>query len=183
MYCLLYKKLCIAPCLNRRSPCYTMKHMKLRRNEKSNKGFTLIEVLLVIGILAILAGIVIVAINPARQIGLARNAQRSSDVNTILNAIHQYAVDNNGFIPSTIPVNANCEGEETFRICQTGGTCTGLVDLSVLTTNETYLVSMPLNPGLSGTEHTGYNTVQSINGRVTVCAPDAYNDVVISVTR
>ncbi len=71
----------------------------------SKKGFTLIELLLVIGIIAILAAIVIVAINPTRQLGQARNAQRNSDVNTLLNAIWQYAIDNSGNMP--------CEDDDT----------------------------------------------------------------------
>ncbi len=58
------------------------------------KGFTLIELLLVIGIIAILAAIVIVAINPTRQLGQARDTQRANSVRTILNAATQYYVDN-----------------------------------------------------------------------------------------
>ena len=73
--------------------------MKLR---SSREGFTLIELLLVIGIIAILASIVIVAINPTKQMGDARNAQRRSDVNTILNAVYQYAIDNNGTMPGCL---------------------------------------------------------------------------------
>lgn len=56
---------------------------------RPGRGFTLIELLLVIGIVAILASIVIVAINPTRQLAQARNAQRHSDVRTILDAVRQ----------------------------------------------------------------------------------------------
>ena len=148
------------------------------------KGFTLMEVLLVVAIIVILAGIVIVAINPARQMGQANNAKRWAHTNTILNAVHQYAVDNNGLIPDTIPSASNCEGEELFEICPTGAaSCTNRVDLSVLTDDGVYLVSLPLNPGLSNVTEIGYNVIQDVNGRVTVCAPSAYDDEFIEVTR
>lgn len=144
-----------------------------------NKGFTLIEILIVIGIIAILAAVAIVAINPARQFAQANNAQRWSNVNTILNAVYQYAIDNNGTLPSTITGSAT-------EICETGGSCGSLIDLSVLTTNELYLAALPSDPqcpGVCATDGVGYMIATTTNGRVVVSAPDAQLGVSISATR
>jgi len=146
-------------------------------------GFTLLEVLLVIALLGILAGIVIVALNPATQLAKANNAQRSSDANTILNAVWQYSLGNQGSLPSSVLASADCLGTAAAEICKTGGDCTGLTDLSVLTTNEQYIVSMPFDPTGSSADGAGYEIKKSANGRVTVVAPDAELSDTISVTR
>lgn len=140
------------------------------------KGFTLLEILLVIAAIAILAGIVIIAINPSKQLGDTKNAQRRVDVNTILTAVYQYAVDTNGSLPASITTT------ET-EICKTGGTCTGLIDLSVLTTNEKYFSTIPTDPTGSSANGTGYHIKKSANGRVIINAPSAENGATITVTR
>ncbi len=145
-------------------------------HKKKQQGFTLLEVLLVVAIIAILAGIVILAINPSKQLSDTRNANRRADVTTILNAVYQYAIDTNGTIPSTITTSST-------DICATGGNCSGLVDLSVLTNSEKYLVSLPKDPLTGDTNNTHYRIVKTINNRVTVSAPNAELGATISVTR
>ncbi|MFA6520904.1 MAG: type II secretion system protein [Candidatus Gracilibacteria bacterium] len=145
----------------------------------SKKGFTLIEVLLVVAIIAILAGIVILAINPSKQLADTRNDQRRSDVRTILDAAYQYSIDNNGTMPVTI-------GLSPTEICRSNVTCTGgLVDLAVLTTNEKYLVSMPIDPIRinSGDNATGYTIFKTANNRLTVTSYYAESGASITVTR
>ena len=59
-------------------------------------GFTLIELIIVIAIIALLAAATFVAVNPAKRIGDANNAQRWSDVTAVADAWMKYVVDNNG---------------------------------------------------------------------------------------
>lgn len=67
--------------------------------KRHQKGFTLIELLIVIAIIGILAAVVIIAVNPGRQLAQANDARRSSEVNALLNAIGQYGADSAGRTP------------------------------------------------------------------------------------
>ena len=152
------------------------------------RGFTLIELLLVIGIIAILASIVIVAINPTRQLALARNTQRRSDVNTILNAVYQFAIDNNGNMPGPTGSTNEIPVGTPLQICQvttdpaTCNTTWGAVSLRMLT--GAYLVSIPKDPQVAvGTGTTRYNIKRDTNNRITVGSPGAELGVTIDVTR
>lgn len=140
-------------------------------------GFTLIEILVVIGIIAILAAVVIVALNPARQFAQARNTQRWANVNTILNAVGQRMADSRG-------------------LWVTGGTCTATLPATatpigsdVGNTNlepcivPTYVASMVTDPSTGTAANTGYTVVQNANGRITIAAPSQELGEVISVTR
>jgi hypothetical protein len=122
---------------------------------------------------------VIIAVNPSKQLADSRNSQRSADITTVMNGVYQYAVDNNT-IPSSITTTST-------EICATGASsCTGLIDLSVLTTSAKFLVSLPKDPQCTTTcaaNGIGYKISKDSNNRVTVTAPAAENGKTISVTR
>lgn len=63
------------------------------------KGFTIVELLIVIVVIGILAAITIVSYNGIQQ--RARDTQRKSDVATITKAIELYYIDNGQFPPSS----------------------------------------------------------------------------------
>lgn len=148
---------------------------------QKNKGFTLIEILLVIAIMAILAAIVIIAINPAKQLGEAQNAQRRSDVRAILDATVQYSLDNSGSLPSGIAVGTTCI-DDGIDICKVDTICGG-TSLDVLVSGRTYLTDLPIDPTASGATYTGYAIMQNSAGRVSVCAQTTYDNADISVTK
>ena len=145
---------------------------------KKMKGFTLLEILLAVAALVILASIVIIAINPTKQLADTRNSQRFVDVNTIINAVYQYQIDNDGAL-------VNEDIDDTLQeICVLGvdeetNPCVSLDDLV-----PTYLVDIPRDPRTGSATLTGYeiSTTTTAN-RIRVVAPDAEEGKTIEVVR
>ena len=65
-------------------------YMNIKFAPKKFKGFTLIELLIVIAILGILAAAVLVAINPTKRTGQARDAGRKNDIASIVTEVQAY---------------------------------------------------------------------------------------------
>jgi len=153
---------------------------------KRESGFTLIELLVVIGILAVLLAIVLIAINPARQFAQANNTQRRSDVSAILNAIHQYAADNRGNLPTGMPADG-----ASLDVSSATGSGVGAAFCNALV--PTYIAELPRDPSTGTyTDCTTFDTQYVVTvstasagstPRLTVSAPDRELGVTISVTR
>jgi type IV pilus assembly protein PilA len=149
---------------------------------KSRSGFTLIELLVVIGIISLLATIVIVALNPAVRFAEARNARRWGDVNSILTAVHEYIVDNDGTIPTGITTSL-----QQLGTCVSGGAtaCTGAAAACVdLSTNlAPYLKTIPIDPSAGSASTTKFSVIKDANNIITVNACAAEQSETIQVSR
>ena len=139
---------------------------------KNQKAFTLIELLVVIAIIAILSAVVFVALDPVKRFADARNSRRFSDVNSILTAVHEYIVDNDGALPTGM--TASMSATEL-------GSCSGCADLS--SPLSTYLKSIPEDPQNGTAANTGYTVTVDANNIVTISATGAENSVDVSVSR
>ena len=153
----------------------------------NRRGFTLLEILLVIGIIAILAGIVIIAINPSKQLAAVRDAERKTDLKTISNAMIQFYIDK-GFYPGSGTLSTTSLKE----ICNTGSVsatttavngndCGSLTNLSELV--PVYITAIPVDPSATSTVviiptayaasvGTGYKVARSVaTNQVSLQAP------------
>jgi len=145
------------------------------------KGFTLIEILVVVALIAILAAITIIAINPAKNFADARDASRRSDVTTILNAVSQYIVDGGTFAADgDTDVIPDCSSS-TIEI----GEGAGVYDLDeggrIV---PTYLVAIPMDPSTGSATATSYTICQQgASGRYQVAAVADDGSTAISVQR
>lgn len=139
-------------------------------------GFTLVELLLVIGIIAVLAGVVFVALDPAKRFQDARDARRLTDIENILSAVHQYVIDNQGSLPTGLDsVNTAFQLGTASNGCQIGGSCAVLQDscLDLSDDLNRYLKIFPSDPAGGSSEWTHYAIELDSNNLVTVTACDA----------
>lgn len=154
---------------------------------KIKKGFTLIEILLVVAILSILLVVVFAALNPAQRLSDTRDARRWNDVNNILAAIHTCVVDDG---TSDALLNCGVTDDGTSReivngaiagcdaVCVVGGG--DCEDMSALT--PTYLATLPQDPTTPAVNHTSYSVVSN-TGVVTVSACGGEGAATIQVSR
>lgn len=158
--------------------------IKNQKNVCEENGFTLIEILVVIGLIALLAAIVIVAINPAKQFAQGRNVERQSNIETILNAIGQRVADNKGTFAGSYQIggitytcsdiSATTTLDVAIKFSDKGTNTAG--DLGCLV--PTYISAALKDPQTTSdvTVDSGYKLKTDGMGRITICAPKAADE-------
>lgn len=159
----------------------------LKTNNKNlKKGFTLIEVLLVIVLVGILLAIGLTSINIEARFVENRNDTRKNHIKTIEGAISQYRLQEGSYPDGLLP-------DRTYReICDTvtrsitdrlpdDSYCNGKLDLRVLVPK--YLQSIPKDPNDTDTTGgAGYSVaVDEATNTVSVRALQAEGGVIIAV--
>jgi uncharacterized protein (TIGR02145 family)/prepilin-type N-terminal cleavage/methylation domain-containing protein len=130
------------------------------RYKKKQSAFTLIELLIVIGIIAILAVAVIITTTPGKRLAEARDATRTKHLHALESALYVYNIDEGEFPESPTTLTEICNTNlETPN-------CSGLIDLSSMN------ITIPVDPqGYYGNSNgTGYEMVVKGNA-VKVHAP------------
>ncbi len=136
-------------------------------------GFTFIEILIVLGIIGVLATVLMVVVNPGRQLAKARDVQRESDIYAILSSIYQYSREHTGELPDTdgnpstnnFPTSLTCIGSTSpcFNLAAAGDSGDTIVPV--------YIAQLPKDPQTGTDQDTGY-----------LIYVDAYNRLVASAS-
>lgn len=118
--------------------------------KQKNKGFTLLELLIVMGIIAILGAAVIATLDVGRQFAQARDSARETHVNALFNAIVAYQASNMGSLDGLGITDDAHEG--WVEICNTGSKtsdevgdeCEEYIDLSPIVYD--FISEIPVDP-------------------------------------
>ncbi len=124
----------------------------MKKNKQ--KGFSAIEIIIVIALMVILIGAVLLIVNPGEQLAKARNNQRKIHLETIYSVVEQYSFQHKEY-PQCI---AQAGEELDVYSCQ---------DLI-----PEYLNAIPLDPICGSQEESGY-IIKRSNGKIGVTAPCA----------
>ncbi len=167
----------------------------MRKNKE--KGFTLVELIIIIAVIAVLVAVMFVALDPVTRFQKARDAVRQKDVAKVLSALKADQIDNDGVYIASVAAMAE---EEVYMIVSgamvlgcddNNAVCdsdvksdTHCVDLSALVAKG-YLEAVPISPPgvvvwdggfAKGQEGTGYTIQRDTTGNFHVKSCERESD-------
>ncbi len=115
------------------------------------RGFTLIELVITVGVILILAGAVFAAVDPLKRVAQARNARRLQDSEALASAMLDRGVRNLPVSVDTDPATWQMLGIALFgcdRACDDVTTESACLDLSSEMVSGGQLSAMPFDPDI-----------------------------------
>lgn len=133
-----------------------------------SKGFTLLELLIVIAILAVLATVAVLVINPVEYLRQARDSQRINDLAAVKGALDLYVSSTSSPSLGACPATGRCTSAPTTGVNPfAGGVCavaagtavdgTGWVDVNLASlSGGSPLPKLPIDPSNANGLFYGY---------------------------
>lgn len=142
--------------------------------KQKDKGFTLIELLVVIAIIAILAGMLLPALNQAKE--KAKQADCTSKLSQIGKAFFQYAMSYDDWYPTTTKISSTSDGGKWLTASNCYKAFTLLRDSDLLTDPKGYVCpSKAVTAASSSTEslsnHVSYQWCDGLMGGNATLSP------------
>lgn len=130
--------------------------MNMNVKKKGNAGFTLLELLIVISIIAILAVALVLVLNPGETLKKSRDAQRISDLGTIKTALGIYLTS------TSTPIMGACTASrDSQAIADYDTDGTGWIDVNLnALTGGAPISTLPRDPISDGTYSYKYECEQ-----------------------
>jgi len=139
----------------------------------STKGFTMLEVLLVIAVGMVLISVIIRAVDPATRLKQARDAKRKTDISILSNAITQYQSSHEEY-----PADVNeCDSSKgTAATCPANGTNWDINQglYKAIVSDTQILKQLPTDP-INNQDF--YYSYEPLNGTESPCNTEAHSKV------
>jgi type IV pilus assembly protein PilA len=148
----------------------SLQKLRSLKKEQNQKGFTIVELLIVIVVIGILATLVIVTFSGIQQ--KARNTKRQTDINAIDSTIEAfYASSGNGYYPTLANMNdptfrsTNLKGFDPSALQDPKGSSQTMAAASTATTYG--YVATPANCDNTTTQCTAFVLTATLEGGTT----------------
>jgi len=118
------------------------------KTQNLEKGFTLIELIIVIAIIGVLAGMIMFALNPVLQLQKARDGQRKADLRQIQSALEIYRSDIGNY--PDVSTAQQVDSAAGLKNCPSSGTKTYFGNSNSPSCTRTYMQKIPTDPKNTG---------------------------------